>query len=108
MGFSQTHSKAKGSQPLATTSSNVSYRLDANGNLTHDGLRTFDYDEANKLAKIKVLKDGEEASIRYLHNALGQRVFKGEPQAESYQPNEAEPGQDFISHARYSSDFPFW
>jgi hypothetical protein len=63
---------------------------------------------ANKLAKIKVLKDGEEASIRYLHNALGQRVVKGEPQAERYQPNEAELGQDFISHARYSSESPFF
>ncbi|UUZ65161.1 hypothetical protein LP417_11255 [Polaromonas sp. P1-6] len=97
LGFSQTHSKTKGGKTLASTSSNVSYSLDANGNLTHDGLRSFDYDEANRLAKVKLLKDGEEASINYLHNGLGQRVFKGEPQAESYQPNEAELGQDFIS-----------
>jgi hypothetical protein len=67
------------------------------GNLTSDGLRDFEYDEANRLSKAKVFKDGEEASIRYLHNALGQRVFKGEPEASQTLPNEAELGQGFIN-----------
>ena len=40
--------------------------------LTSDGLRSFEYDEANRLSAAKVLKDGEEARIRSLHNTLGQ------------------------------------
>jgi RHS repeat-associated protein len=75
----------------------VTYSLDDAGNLTSDGLRNFDYDEANRLSKVRVLRDGEQASIRYLHNALGQRVFKGEPQAEQTLPSEAQLGTDFIT-----------
>ena len=97
LGFSQTLTKVRGTRTVATTTSNVNYALDANANLTHDGLRTFDYDESNRLSKVKVSKDGEAASIKYLTNAQGQRVFKGEPQAESYQLNEAELGTDFVS-----------
>ena len=33
----------------------------------------------------------------YLHNALGQRVFKSEPQATRYVPDEEELGSDFIA-----------
>jgi RHS repeat-associated protein len=33
----------------------------------------------------------------YLHNALGQRVFKSEPQATQYAPDEEELGSDFIN-----------
>ena len=39
----------------------------------------------------------EEAATGYLHNALGQRVFKSEPQASQYAPDEEELGSDFIN-----------
>ena len=87
LGFSQTLTKVRGTKTLATTNSAVNYALDANGNLTSDGLRSFDYDEANRLSKVKITKDGEAASFAYLHNALGQRVFKGELKADAKRPN---------------------
>lgn len=39
----------------------------------------------------------EEGGTTYLHNALGQRVFKSEPQATRYAPDEEELGSDFIA-----------
>ena len=75
----------------------VTYAIDANGNLTSDGLRTFDYDQSGRLAKVKIYKDGEEASVRYLVNGMGQRVFKGEPSAEQVLPNEQTLGLDFVT-----------
>ena len=65
LGFSQTHSQVRGTRTISVANSNVNYTLDAAGNLTSDGLRTFEYDEANRMAKAKVFKDGEEATIRY-------------------------------------------
>ncbi|MBX3588698.1 MAG: hypothetical protein KF796_18865 [Ramlibacter sp.] len=97
LGFTQTLTKVKGTKTVSTVSSNVAYSLDANGALTSDGLRGFEYDNANRLSKISIVKDGEAAKVRYLHNALGQRTFKGEPEAEQTLPNETELGQDFIS-----------
>ena len=43
------------------------------------------------------LKSNCTTSHSHLHNAAGHHVFKSEPAAENYQPNEAEPGIDFIS-----------
>ncbi len=96
LGFTQSLTRMRGDRTISSATSNVNYTLDAAGNLTSDGLRTFDYDEANRLAKARVFKDGEEASVRYLHNALGERVFKGEPSTEQTLPNEATLGQGFI------------
>ncbi len=96
LGFSQTLTQVRGTKTISTANSNVNYTLDAAGNLTSDGLRTFEYDEANRMSKAKVFKDGEEASIRYLHNALGQRVFQGEPAASQTLPNQETLGQGFI------------
>jgi RHS repeat-associated protein len=96
LGFSQTITKVRGTRTLATTNSSVNYALDANGNMTTDGLRSFDYDESNRLAKIKITKDGEAASITYLYNALGQRVFKGEPKLDTALPNESTLGATYI------------
>ncbi len=61
-----------------------------------DGLRSFEYDEANRPSVARVFKDGEEARIRSLHNAWGQRVFKGEPEASQTLPSETTLGQSFI------------
>ena len=96
LGFTQTLTKVRGTRTLATTNSSVNYSLDQNGNLTSDGLRSFDYDESNRLSKVKITKDGEAASITYLHNALGQRVFKGEPKLDTALPNESALGATYV------------
>ncbi len=70
LGFKQSITRVRGTQTLSTTAASVTYTVDANGNLTSDGLRTFEYDESNRLSKVKVLKDGEAASIKYLYNAI--------------------------------------
>jgi len=75
----------------------ISYSLDANGSMTSDGLRTFDYDESDRLSKVTILQNGESASVRYLTNGLGQRVFKGEPVAEQTLPDEETLGAGFIA-----------
>jgi RHS repeat-associated protein len=97
LGFTQTTTGTKGDRTLAITTSQVSYALDAAGNMTTDGLRTFSYDSANRHSQTTVTKDGEASKITYLHNANGQRVFKSEPQAEDYKPNETVLGTDFIA-----------
>ncbi len=87
LGFNQTVTTRSGNRTLATVNTPVSYTVDANGSMTSDGLRTFEYDASNRLAKVSVFKDGEAASVSYLHNALGQRVFKGEYVAEQKHPD---------------------
>ncbi|MBC5764151.1 RHS repeat-associated core domain-containing protein [Ramlibacter albus] len=100
LGFSQTLTRTQNGQPISTTSSTVNYAIDENGAITSDGLRTFEYDDMNRLAKVKIVKDGEAASVRYLHNALGARVFKSEPETEQTLPNEAELGNSFTNWLR--------
>ena len=51
----------------------------------------------NQLSQTSLIKDGEASKITYLHNALGQRAFKSEPQAAQYLPNEQTLGPDFIA-----------
>jgi RHS repeat-associated protein len=100
LGFTQTLTNVRGTRTVSTANTNVSYAVDAAGNLTSDGLRTFEYDAANRISKARIFKDGEEASIRYLHNALGQRVFKGEPTASQTLPSETDLGTSFIDWLR--------
>ena len=59
------------------------------------------------MAKVKVFKDGEEATVRYLHNALGQRVFQGEPMASQTLPNETTLGLGFIDWLKKSFGWLF-
>jgi RHS repeat-associated protein len=78
--------------------SQINYQLDANGNLTSDGLRTFDYDAENRLGQVQLThptSSSAAAKITYLHNAAGQRVFKSEPQSAQTLPNETELGTTF-------------
>jgi RHS repeat-associated protein len=96
LGFTQTLTNVRGTRTVSTANTNVSYAVDPAGNLTSDGLRAFEYDPANRLSKARIFKDGEEASIRYLHNATGQRVFKGEPTASQTLPSETDLGTSFI------------
>jgi RHS repeat-associated protein len=95
LGFSQTLTSTKGTKTLSTSSQQVNYTLDAAGNLTSDGLRTFAYDATNRHSQTTVSKDGEASKITYLHNALGQRVFKSEPQTAQTLPNETVLGTTF-------------
>ena len=97
LGFAQTLTRVQGTRTLATTNSTVNYALDANGNLTSDGLRSFEYDASNRLSKVRILKDGEAASIKYLTNAAGQQVFKSEPKPDQYLPSATELGTGFIA-----------
>ena len=100
-GFTQTlttqRTNAAGNPVTSTVNSQVNYSLDPNGNLTSDGLRTFEYDAANRLSKVQVSQSAEASKITYLHNALGQRVFKSEPQVAQTAPSQTELGVDFIT-----------
>ena len=97
LGFTQTLSRTQGTRTLSTTSAQVAYSLDGAGNLTSDGLRSFNHDASGRLAQVRIGLGSEEAATTYLHNALGQRVFKSEPQATKVAPDEEELGSDFIA-----------
>ena len=97
LGFTQTMTNTRGTRTLASINAQVRYGLDAAGNFTSDGLRSFAYDGAGRLAQVRIGLGSEEAGTRYFHNALGQRVFKSEPLAEQYAPDEEELGLDFIA-----------
>jgi RHS repeat-associated protein len=75
-GFTQTLSSG-----TATTgaSSSVLYTLDANGSLLKDGLRSYEFDAANRLANATTGTGPSAPTTRYVHNALGQRLFKTDP-----------------------------
>ena len=60
-------------------------------------MRTFEYDATNRLSKVQVSQSAEAAKITYLHNTLGQRVFKSEPQVAQTAPSQTELGVDFIT-----------
>jgi len=62
--------------------SRVNYAVDANGAMTSDGLRTFVYDASGRLAKVEAIQGDNTVGVEYLHNALGQRVFKSDPTGE--------------------------
>jgi RHS repeat-associated protein len=81
-------------QTLTTTTANVSYQYDANGSLLKDGLRSYEFDAAGRLADVTTGAGIDAPTTRYVHNALGQRLFKTEP---LYAPvasgsNPADPG----------------
>jgi RHS repeat-associated protein len=66
----------------ATTgaTSNVNYSYDANGAMLSDGLRRYEFDAANRLANVTTGAGIDAPTTRYVHNALGQRLFKTEAQ----------------------------
>jgi RHS repeat-associated protein len=77
LGLTVTATATSGSQS-STSTSDVNYAVDAAGNMTSDGLRTFVYDGANRLSKVEAIQNGEAVGYEYLHNALGQRTFKSD------------------------------
>ena len=91
--FSQTLSSGTATTTTGATSA-VNYTHVANGAMTGDGLRRYEYDAANRLANVTTGVGIDAPTTRYVHNALGQRLFKTEPQ---YAPvnsasNPADPG----------------
>jgi RHS repeat-associated protein len=111
LGFTQTNTSrklnSKGNPVISTSSTPVSYGLDAAGNLTSDGLRQFQYDTSNRLSQVQVGAGDEASKVVYLHNALGQRVFKSEPQVAQTAPNEAELGTDFVTWLKQNFNWLF-
>lgn len=83
-GFSQTINGA--------SSTNVVYGYNVNGDLTSDGLRSYGYDAEGRLATATTGASDVSPTTRYAHNALGQRVFKTEPQYPPSQGDENDPG----------------
>ncbi|VTU20974.1 YD repeat (two copies) [Variovorax sp. PBS-H4] len=75
------------SQTTGTTSTNVAYAYNANGDLTSDGLRTYSYNAEGRLSAVTTGATDTSPTTRYAHNALGQRVFKTEP---LYPPTEGD------------------
>jgi RHS repeat-associated protein len=106
LGFTQTLTTLTGTKTNSTVNSQVNYTLDANGNLTSDGLRSFQYDGQDRLSKVilgstfvgtDTIAGNELAAHTYLHNAAGQRVFKSEPKTELTAPSETTLGTGFVS-----------
>ena len=87
LGFTQT----------VPVTSQVAYAVDANGSMISDGAREFAYDSGGRLARVMLTQGSEAASIRYLHNTLGQRVFKSEIEAQATAPDAATLGDTFIA-----------
>ncbi len=54
---------AQGNPITAATSSQITYGLDAAGNITSDGLRLFEYDGTNRLAKVLVSQSAETSKV---------------------------------------------
>ncbi|RYF43116.1 MAG: hypothetical protein EOO27_44590 [Comamonadaceae bacterium] len=83
--------------PTRTVGANIAYYLDANGSLTYDGQRELQYDSTGRLSAVRITRDQDSASVRYLHNALGQRVFKSEPKSDGAPADPAVVGDDFAA-----------
>jgi RHS repeat-associated protein len=77
LGFAQTLTTGTAT---GGTTANVSYSYDANGSILKDGLRSYEFDAANRLADVTTGAGIDAPTTRYVHNALGQRLFKTEPQ----------------------------
>jgi RHS repeat-associated protein len=79
-----------------TSTSQLNYAVDASGNMTSDGQRTFVYDASNRLVKVEAVNNGDAVGVEYLHNALGQRVFKSDVVAEQNSSNKDRFGTPFL------------
>jgi len=82
LGFTQT----------GAVSTSVTYGYNANGDLTSDGLRSFAYNAEGRLSDATTGAHDFSPTTRYAHNALGQRVFKTEPQYPPAEGDENDPG----------------
>jgi RHS repeat-associated protein len=87
LGFTQHSSGASGS-----ASTSIGYQYNANGDLIHDGLRSYGFNAEGRLSSVTTGNTTTAPTTRYAHNALGQRVFKTEPLYPSTQGDESDPG----------------
>jgi RHS repeat-associated protein len=76
LGFAQSLTTGTGT---GGATANISYQYDANGSLLKDGLRSYEFDAANRLADVTTGAGIDAPTTKYVHNALGQRLFKTEP-----------------------------
>ncbi len=56
----------------------------------------FVYDAQNRHAQATVSDSDEGSKVTFLHNALGQRVFKSEPLVDHLAPNATVLGQSYV------------
>lgn len=80
------------SQVIGGTSTSLAYSYNANGDMVGDGLRTYTYDAEGRLSTATTGATDYSPTTRYAHNALGQRVFKTEPQYPPAEGDEADAG----------------
>ncbi len=97
MGLKQATQITRGGRSVSAAGAAVTYTLDANGSLTSDGLHEFEYDGGNRLSKMRTTQNGEPMTVRYLHNAAGQRVFRSEPASEFAVPTAERLGEGFVA-----------
>ena len=62
---------------VAPVAAAISYSYDANGNMTSDGTRCFEYDDANQLKKVKTCANNQTIA-EYLYDHTGKRLVKKE------------------------------
>ena len=55
------------------------------------------YQIKSKFGFVNITKDGHAASVRYLTNPLGQRVFKSEPTTPRQEPSADQLGTDYVA-----------
>ena len=81
----------------SSTSTSVNYGIDVVGNQTTDGRKTYGIDASGRFATLSQGTGRDRQSMLYLHNALGQRVFKSEFTSEDYEPSEEDLGKDYVT-----------
>ena len=81
------------------TTLEVAQPTDAAGQHTGDALTAYGWDAGGRLAKVTFGASDARQSVVYLHNGLGQRVFKSEPFADAA-PTSAVMGQGWIDWLR--------
>jgi len=100
-GFGQTLTRTNARGDVVSSASLTgSYPRDEAGNQLGDGLKTYQYDAQGRLAKLSFGFGESRQSVTYLHNGLGERVFKSEPLADNPQPDPDVLGQSFIDWLR--------
>ena len=85
---------------MRSTSTSVNYGIDVVGNQTTDGRKTYGIDASGRFDTLSQGTGRDRQSMLYLHNALGQRVFKSEFTSEDYEPSEEDLGKDYVTWLR--------
>ena len=89
-----------------TQTTRITFPIRPDGRPASDGLRQLEYDTWGRLSRVRMPHDGRQLEVRYLHNALGQRVFKSEAEP-SGRSDEGSTGTAFI-HGEPEGPVPAW